>query len=335
MYAGKQFNESIKQIGIIIVIVFLFCLIVAELRYFASSLLGGFTLYMILRKPHRWMLKKGWNKTLATSVLLLITCLFLFLIVGGLISLIYIKLRQFNPHVIINSLTNIHGWLMQEWEYNIFSEEVIQKAATAVGDILPGILSATGNVVANVLMMVFVLFFMLYQSDQFESGAENLLPLSKKNITVLKKETNNMVIGNAVGIPVIMLGQGFTAGLAYWFFDAGDPIIWGLLTGVFGLIPVIGTAGIWLPLSINLIIGGNTWQGIVLIVYGACIIASVDNVFRMVFMKKQANVHPLITIFGIILGMNLFGFWGIIFGPLILSGFFLLIKMYKDEFLIA
>jgi len=142
-----------------------------------------------------------------------------------------------------------------------------------------------------------------------------------------------MVVSNAVGIPLIMIGQGLTAALGYWLFGAGDPIIWGILTGVFGLIPIIGTAGIWLPLSINLLLGGNIWQGIVLLIYGAGIIASIDNLFRMIFMKKYANVHPLITIFGIIVGMNLFGFWGIIFGPLILSGFLLLIKIYKDEFL--
>ena len=105
------------------------------------------------------------------------------------------------------------------------------------------------------------------------------------------------------------------------------------MTSFFGLIPVVGTAGVWLPLSVNLLIGGHIWQGLILIIYGALIISSVDNVVRMVFLKKQANVHPLITLFGVILGMSLFGFWEIVFGPLIISGFFLLVKIYKIEFL--
>ena len=316
-----------------IIIIFLFCLIVTKLQYFASSILGGFTMYMILRKAHRQLLKKGWNSTLSTLVLLFGVCVFLFLILGSFATLILLKLKQFNPQIIFNSLRNIQGLLLEKWDYNIFSEDIIQQTVTTVGNILPSILSATGNVVANVMMMIFVLFFMLKQSDKFESGIENFLPFSKRNITTLKKETNNMVVSNAVGIPLIMIGQGLTAALGYWLFGAGDPIIWGILTGVFGLIPIIGTAGIWLPLSINLLLGGNIWQGIILLIYGAGIIASIDNLFRIIFMKKYANVHPLITIFGIIVGMNLFGFWGIIFGPLILSGFLLLIKIYKDEFL--
>jgi predicted PurR-regulated permease PerM len=105
-----------------------------------------------------------------------------------------------------------------------------------------------------------------------------------------------------------------------------------MMTGFFGLLPVVGTAGIWVPLSIELLVGGHIWQGIVLAIYGACIISSVDNCVRMIFLEKKANVHPLITLFGVIMGMNLFGFWGIIFGPLMISGLFLLCRIYAREF---
>jgi predicted PurR-regulated permease PerM len=179
---------------------------------------------------------------------------------------------------------------------------------------------------------MFVLFFLLQQSREFEEGIENFLPISKENVHLLKKEAHNMIISNAVGIPLIMIGQGITAGLAYWILDAGDPVIWGLMTGFCGLVPVVGSGGVWVPLAINLAMGGHIWQGIVLIIYGCLVVSSVDNLVRIVLLKKKANVHPLITLFGVIVGMNLFGFWGIIFGPLILSGFFLLLRIYKKEF---
>lgn len=332
MYTGKQFNENIKQVAFLLLILFLACLIIGGLKYFASSVLGGFTLYMVLRKPHEYMIKKGWGNTITTSILLIATFFFLIIIVGSLLALVYSKFRQFHPQVIIDSLYNIHGSVMQKWGYNIFSEDVIQKALSAAGNVIPGIISATGNVVANVAMMIFVLFFMLQQSDAFKKGLENFLPISKESVRLLKAEVHNMVLSNAVGIPLIMLGQGVTAGLGYWLLNAGDPIIWGLLTGIFGLVPVVGTGGVWVPLAINLLIGGNIWQAIVLFIYGSVVISSIDNIVRMFLMKKAANVHPLVTLFGVILGMNLFGFWGIIFGPLMISGFLLLIKIYKKEF---
>jgi predicted PurR-regulated permease PerM len=329
----KQFNSHIRQIGFLLIIVFLACLIIGELNYFASSILGGFTLYIILRTPHRRLREKGWKNTWATIILLTVAFIFLVLMLGGLISIVYAKLKQFQPQIIMDELHNIHNLVIQKWKYNIFSEDVIQKAVSTIGNILPDILSATGNVIANVVMMIFVLFFMLQESDQFERELEKIVPISSDGIQLLKKETHTMILSNAVGIPLIMLGQGITAGLAYWILDAGDPVMWGLMTGFFGLIPVIGTGAVWLPLAIDLLIANHIWQGIVLIIYGICVISSVDNLVRIVFLKKKANIHPLITLFGVILGMNLFGFWGIIFGPLMISVFFLFMKIYRKEFI--
>lgn len=333
MYTGKLFNERVKQIGLLILMFCLICLIVGELQYFLSSILASFTMYMILRKPHRKLLSKGWKNSWATALLMLITFLIVIIIGGGVVGLIFDKMKDFHPQSILNSIRNIHDMVVQKWGYNIFSEEIISKGISTLGNILPGIISTTGNVIANVAMMAFLLFFMLYESVGFEKGLENLIPLSHDSVVMLKKETNNMVLSNAVGIPMIMLGQGIVAGFGYWLTGAGDPIIWGLVTSFFGLVPVVGTAGVWLPLSINLLIGGNIWQGIVLVIWGAAIVSSVDNLIRMVFLKKHANVHPLIALFGVILGINLFGFWGIIFGPLLLSGVLLLLKIYKKEFL--
>ncbi len=166
-----------------------------------------------------------------------------------------------------------------------------------------------------------------------EKGLEDHLPLSHDSISLLKHETQNMVVSNAIGIPIIMIGQGLIAALGYWALGIGNALVWGVLTGLCGLIPVVGTAIVWLPLAINSFVAGDVWTGVFLILHGSLIISSVDNVSRMFFMKKYADVHPLITIFGIILGMNLFGFWGIIFGPLVISVFLILLKIYRNEFL--
>jgi Predicted permease len=333
MYGGKQFNERLKQVLFILVLAFLLYLIVTNLTYFASSFLGGFTLYMILRKPHQYLANKWKNTTVATTFLMFASFIVLAGIGTGIFYLFYGKLRHFHPQGIINGIYNIQDAIQNRFGYDIFSEDVINKALNAMGNILPGIISTTGNVFANLVMMMFVLFFMLQGSTSFVRMMEKAIPLSKDSINLLKQETNSMIIGNAIGIPLIMVCQGVVAAFGYWIFGAGDPLLWGVLTGVFGLLPIIGTGGVWVPLAINLLIGGNIWQGIALLIYGVLAISYVDNFVRMAFMKKMANVHPLITLFGIILGMNIFGFWGIIFGPLIISSFILLFKIYRKEFL--
>ena len=333
MYTGRTFHERAKEIGFLLVLISLACLIVYELRYFMSSALGAFTLYIILRKPYKALLSKGWNKTLAIGALLSLTFLVLFIIGGGISGVVYAKIRHFNPQTILESIKLVHDSLIQRLEYQFIPDDIVIQGVQWIGSIIPKILSATGNVIANVVLMIFVLLFMLQGSEIFEKGIESLLPISDENISLLKKETNNMIISNAIGVPLIMALQGSLAALAYWFTSAGDPIIWGLLTGFAGLIPAVGTGIIWLPLALNLLIGGSIWQGILLIVWGICVISLVDNGFRMFFLKKFSDTHPLIPLLGVILGINLFGFWGIIFGPLMLSVFLLLVKIFKYEFL--
>ena len=332
MYEGKHFNERVRQIGFLLGLVFLACLIVSELRFFASSMLGGFTIFMILRKPHAYLQRKGWSNALATAFLMIVTLIVLGAIVGGLLTLLYSKIKTFGPNTVMTSLHDLRNTIIRRWDYDIFSADLMQQALSSVGNVLSSILSLTGSVLANTIMMLFVLVFLLGQRTQFEQMLEAYIPISPKNIQPLKSSVHSMVMMNAVGIPLILLVQAIVSGFAYWILNAGDPVIWGLLTGLFGLVPVVGTASIWIPLSIELLVEGHTWQGIVLLIYGVCIISIIDYGARMIFMKKKANVHPLVTVFGIILGMKLFGFWGIIFGPLMISGLFLLIEIYSKEF---
>ena len=333
MYTGKFFNERAKEIGFLLVLTLLGCLIIYELRYFSSSLLGALTLYILLRNPYRKLRAKRWNKTVAALSLVLLTFLILFVIGGGITGVVYAKIKYFNPQTILDNIRLVHDTVVEKWGYTIFPEDIIEKGVQWLGSALPGAISATGNVIANVILMVFVLFFMLHGSDEFEQGIDHFLPISKESIRLLKRESNNMIISNAIGIPLIMIVQASLSALAYQFTGAGDPIIWGILTGFAGLIPVVGTVVIWIPLSLNLLIGGNIWQGVALLLWGVCVISLIDNGFRMIFLKKYANTHPMIPLFGVILGINLFGFWGIIFGPLVISGFLLLVKIFHSEFL--
>ncbi len=99
------------------------------------------------------------------------------------------------------------------------------------------------------------------------------------------------------------------------------------------MLPVVGAALIYVPLALFLLASGDTGQAVGLLIYCFVIVGLSDNLIRLVLQKKMADVHPLITIFGVIVGLNLFGFIGIIFGPILFSVFFWLVKLYKYEFI--
>ena len=101
------------------------------------------------------------------------------------------------------------------------------------------------------------------------------------------------------------------------------------------VIPVVGTALVWVPVAIILAIKGHWFGAVGIMAYGVLVVAQSDNLTRFILQKKMADIHPLITIFGVVIGISMFGFMGVIFGPLILSLFVLFVNMFKQEYLDA
>ena len=141
-----------------------------------------------------------------------------------------------------------------------------------------------------------------------------------------------MVKANAIAIRLSSIIQGLCAMLGYWIFRVDDIVLWGFLTGLFAFFPILGTMVIWIPLVIYLFSTGNTGAGIGLLIYSGVITGNIDYLARVSLLKKIGDVHPLITVLGLIVGLRLFGFWGFIFGPLLISYLLLLVKIYKSEF---
>lgn len=141
-----------------------------------------------------------------------------------------------------------------------------------------------------------------------------------------------MVVSNAIGIPVLGAIQGLMAIIGYYIFDVNEPVLWGILTGIASVVPFVGTMIIWVPIVILKMASGDLTNGYWLIFWGLIVIGSSDNVFRFILQKYVADVHPLITVFGVIVGLNMFGFLGLIFGPMLISVLLLLVRIYHDEF---
>ena len=98
------------------------------------------------------------------------------------------------------------------------------------------------------------------------------------------------------------------------------------------MIPMVGSALAWVPVALLFFAEGDATRGIIMLLYGAAIMSVLDSIFRISIQKKLGDTHPLITTFGVILGVKLFGFIGLIFGPIVIALFILLVKIYIHEF---
>ena len=166
-----------------------------------------------------------------------------------------------------------------------------------------------------------------------EDYLSSLIPM--KNIN--KKETidkiNVMVKSNAIGIPMLALIQGLIAWVGYMFFGVPNAFLAAFLTGLCSIVPIVGTTVVWIPMAVYFAVMGLWGKAIGLLLFGTICISQSDNLFRFILQKKLADTHPLITISGVVIGLPLFGFIGIIFGPLLVSLFLLFIDMFRKEYL--
>ena len=137
---------------------------------------------------------------------------------------------------------------------------------------------------------------------------------------------------NAVGIPLIAVAQGVCGYLSFFIAGIPEAGFWGVIAGFASVIPVVGTGIVWVPISIYLFSTGASWQGIFVAVWGLLIMGSADNVIRFLLAKRMADVHPIVTVLGVIMGLKYFGFAGLIFGPILISFFILLLKIYYIEY---
>lgn len=158
------------------------------------------------------------------------------------------------------------------------------------------------------------------------------IPLGKDNLEVIGNESDELVKSNAFGIPLVAISQGIIALIGYLALGVPDPLFWFVITAIGSMIPFIGTAIGIIPVSILLFAQGDTWQGVAIIIYGFTVVGVTDNLIRLYILEKLASVHPLITLFGVLIGVPLFGFIGLIFGPLLISLFLLILKIYKKEY---
>ena len=173
---------------------------------------------------------------------------------------------------------------------------------------------------------------MLFSNNEFEKSIREILPFKEENKQIVAEETRLIIQANAIGIPLLAIIQGFFAYMGYLLFGVENAILYAILTAFSTILPIVGTAIVWAPIGIGLLLSADYVNGIGVLMYGFIIIGGVDNVARFLLQKKLADIHPLITVFGVLIGLPMFGFWGVIFGPLLLSLFILFFNMYRHEY---
>ncbi len=326
---------SIRQVFLILLIAAIFGVLFWKLHFFVPALLGAYTLYVLLRNPlffltGRWK----WPTNLAAAVLLLVSFIAVLLPFNWLFMLLESRLISLfkNSDQLRENAERIIKVLEAKYEISLLTPENMASFSNWLVGAAQSVVGATVNGLGLLLATYFILWFMLTEGKKMERSFFDWMPLRHENVAFVRKQLNDMVWGNALGIPLMGLVQGLAGLLIYWLLDVQDPWLWFAITFVAGMMPVLGVSLAFVPLSLIFLSQGEEGKALVMFLYGFIIMGSVDNFARMWLLKKISHTHPLITLFGVVVGLQLFGFIGFVFGPILISLFILLLHIYHKEF---
>lgn len=327
----NRLKQSITITAIIIVGIFL----LISLWDFTSAFLGAVIFYILFSRFTNFLIQKKKIKRIwAVIITLLISFLVILIPVLSLTWLVAYKISSIisGSEDLYYYIHLLNEFIRTKLGFDLFTTKTLEDLRASITTIIPGLLGETFNITINILLMYFILFYLLDSETDMEKKVLEALPYQRENAKLFTKELLAQTYANAIGAPLLAFVQGCLATLGFWLFGIKDPLFWGIICGLISFLPLLGTPLIWAPAGVYLISTGDHWNGTGLLLYGALIIVGFDHLFRLTIQKKMAQVHPIITLFGIIVGVHWFGIPGFIFGPLLISYFLIMIRVYKSEY---
>ena len=328
-------SGKIRQLSFYSILVFLGIFLFLQLSSFLPALLGAVTMYILMHRPMEWLVsKKKWNKGLAATCLMLASFLIVLLPVSLFVNILYTKIDFAIQHSneVISGLKIFIEKIEHDYHVTLISDKNIENLGMGIAQMFPKLLGATFNSLIIVVILYFILYFLLVNYREMEAWLYRNVPLKNENVKLVGAEISKLIFSNALGIPVTAILQGIIGVIGYYFLGVDDLPFWFVVTCITAMVPMIGSALAYISIAILFFAEGHSTKGILTLLYGAAIMNVLDSVFRIYIQKRIGNTHPLITTFGVIVGVNIFGFIGLIFGPILISLFILLIRIYLNEF---
>lgn len=331
---AKDHNKSIQKWIALSLVVLLGGILIYSLLPFTNAFFGAIILYVLFKRSYLWFNNKFNGKqglAAATTILLIL--------------LIIIIPFALTATLLVGEIGNILQGSQELLQYLSTADELlptvdiegslkdfISQADQFLQNALLSSLGGFSSAVITLTIMFFCLYYLFVNSEKMPKLLRSVTPFSKKNRDLLVKEFSNITYSVVISTGVIALLQGVLLAIGFLIFGIDGALFWGFITAIFSFLPVVGASIIWIPAGIILLLKQNFVAGIGILIWGV-ILSNVDNFIRPMLQRKVGEMHPLTSIIGVFIGLPLFGILGLIIGPLLLSYFFLTLKMFREEYL--
>jgi len=249
--------------------------------------------------------------------------------------------QSFSAYVgqVINPATpvlgRLSGWIHERFALDTQASEtfLVEQLKNAGVFLLGQSFGFVGNILGGLVrsfLVVFTMYYLFRDGEQIVRSFPRFLPFSYEQSQKIIVRTTEVVSASVYGVVTIAMLQGLLGGIAFWILGIPSPILWAVVMAFVCMIPIAGSFFVWLPASIYLMLGGQWGKSILLILWGALVISTVDNFLRPRLIRNQTKLHELFIFFSVLGGISVFGLLGIVMGPVVLAITLGLLSTFKD-----
>jgi predicted PurR-regulated permease PerM len=300
---------------------------------FITGLIGAPVLYVVFAPVYHWLaarMKPG----LAAGLVVLLGVI---LVLGPGVSFLGVIAGEAQDMAsgVIRSplLTRLRELRIGPYDVGAQIEALGSRLVSFIGSSALGLIGTATRLGIQLTIMFFGLYYLLLQPTSVWRQVQPFIPFSRQNAEVLRQRFRDVTISTLIGTGLTATVQGVLVGLAFWVTGIPNAVFWGVVTVVLAILPVVGSGLVWGPGVLSLALEGNYGRAVGLAVWGVVVVGNVDNVIRPMVFRRWAQIHPFITIIGAFAGIQYFGLLGLLIGPLAISYFFELIRMFRAEYL--
>ena len=243
----------------------------------------------------------------------------------------------YNTPLLTDSLYQVADYLNSLTNGRVDFEDMLKSALDQVRQsivgLAPNILGSISEMLLGLFIMFFVMFYGFREGRGFMTYLKALLPLEQSLKDSLFSELRKITQAVLYGQVLTAVIQGGLGGLGLLVVGVPNALFWSAIMMIMAFIPVLGTPIIWVPAGVGLLMDGAVTRGVLLLVYGATIVMNIDNFLRPKLVSDRSNIHPVLILIGVLGGLRVFGFIGMLVGPLILAILVALIKFYEQNYL--
>jgi predicted PurR-regulated permease PerM len=324
--------ESKQQRAALIILV-LGILLTLALWPFLTGLIGAPVLYVMFAPLYR-LLARRMPPGAAAGIVIVLGIL---LILGPGISFVTLLATEAQQMAggVLRSPTLARLSELQVGPYNIGErlEDFGSRVATWIADSALGVVGAATRVGIQLTIAFFGLYYLLGSSNYAWRGVRPFIPFSRDNSDKLRQRFKDVTVSTLIGTFATAVLQGVLVGVGFWATGLANALFWGVVTVILAILPIVGSGLVWAPGAVALALDQRYLLAIGLALWGVLIVGQVDNLVRPYVFRRYAQIHPFITIIGAFAGIRYFGLLGLVIGPLAISYFFELIRMYREEYL--